>query len=298
MSDYNPLTIAGETASGAAVGTEISPGYGTLIGGALGLGAGLIGGALTPSYDDIYGNLMSQFYGSPEYAQEKAALAQLQGQTVAGPTAQEKAALLQAYNSANQQFNNQYGSIRDRLARTQGLNSSTEAALLASSGAGEDNQMSSMATNAAAQEDARRQSAIQAYNQATAQSMQMQDQYREWASGQATQKNASAQAASSGAINSAMSLVGSTAAYLNKPQQPFNLGAYQVANGQGQTPLSSLPGANGTGNLSAVGSAPSGSGDFGLPPTAAGMYAPFQDTSNNNYGPRNVMMPKAASPYG
>ena len=243
MSDIQAGQVFGDAGAGASAGASIGslfPGYGTAIGAGIGAvagaGYGLISGALAPSYEDIYNSLMSQYTNSDAYKQEQTALAKLQGQTQLGPTAQEQAALQQAYNTANSQFNSQYGQIRQNLQRTQGTNSSTEAALMASQGAGQDNQMASMASSAAAQEDARRQSAIQAYTQATAQAAQMQAQYQQWASGMAQARNTGTQATTQGQIAQTMGAVGSIGAMLAKSQQtqPFNLATQQSLAHPGQ----------------------------------------------------------------
>lgn len=323
MSDWNLGLLAGDTAGGAAAGTPFGP-WGTAIGGVVGLGEGLTGEATTPSYDDIYNQLMSQYTSSPAYQQQQAALQQLQGQTITGPTAQEKSALLQAYNSVNQQFNSQYGQIQQNLSRTQGTNSSTQAALLASQGAGESDQMAQMAEGAASQEDARRQSAIQAYQQATSQAMQIQDQYRQWASGQAYQRNTGATAASQGVIAATDSLAGQIGAYTNRPAQPFNLNSYQAASGEGAlagggfgNPYNGF-GGSGSSAMTEVGqpaqtpydtsgyggykTAPQSFGVSGMNDISAGSPPQFRgfteaDMTLPDQGQRNTIMPRYA-PYG
>lgn len=222
---YNAGAIAGDAFSGAgagaSIGTSILPGWGTAIGGGIGLIggglAGLIGESFGPSPTDIYNSLMDQFTSSPEYQQMQGALGQLQGQTVNGPTAQERSDLNLSLQAMNRQFNSQYGQISDTLARTQGEGSGTQAGILAAQGSNAANQMSSAALQAASQEDARQQSAKQAYATATMQANQMQDQYRQWASGQAYGRATQSQAATEQNIAGALSTAGSITAAALKP---------------------------------------------------------------------------------
>lgn len=222
---YNPGAIAGDAFSGAgagaAVGSSILPGFGTAIGGGIGLIggglAGLIGESFGPSSTDIYNSLMSQFTSSPEYQQMQDALGKLQDQTVNGPTAQERQDLNLSLQAMNRQFNSQYGQISDTLARTQGVGSGTQAGILAAQGSNAANQMSSAALQAAAQESARQEQAKQAYAQATMQANQMQDQYRQWASGQAYGRAAQSSATTEQNIAGALSTAGSITAAALKP---------------------------------------------------------------------------------
>ena len=263
----NVAGLLGDFGSGAAAGASIGTIFGppgTLIGGGiggvLGAGAGLIGDLTGPNASDIYNQLMSEFYNSPEYKNEQQALTQLQGQTVQGPTATEKANLVEALNTANQQFGSSYGAIQQGMAARGGVGGSNQAALMAAQGQGQASQMSTSAIQAAAAEEQRREQATQAYQQATAQAMNMQDQYRQWASGQAQQRQDVGQATTAAQIAQFSQGVGSIA------------GAYNYAN----KPTTNNP------NLSAPGSGFAGGGSPSL--ANPGAVPPTWGTLNGAYG--------------
>lgn len=242
-SQFHASDILGDAGAGAgagaAIGSAFSP-IGTLIGGGIGaLGGGimgLIGDATAPSAASIYDQLMQSYYNSPEYQQEQDALTTLKGQTVQGPTAQESQALLQALDTANKQFGSSYGAIQQGAQARGGVGTSTQAALLASQGQGQASQMSTMATNAAGAESARRQAADQAYQQATQQALNMQDQYRTWASGQAYGRSTASEASTNQAILQGMNAIGSIGAKLATTPGTTQFGPNALAGSNGYTP--------------------------------------------------------------
>ena len=285
---------AGGAGAGLAVGSAI-PGIGTLVGGLVGGGVGALGGLISgltgPNPGDIYDNLMQQFYSSPEKQAEDAALTQLQGQTTQGPTATEKANLLTALDTANKQFAGSYGAIQQGAQARGGVGTSEQAALTASQGQGQATQMSSMATSAAAAEEQRRQQAIQAYTQATQQAAAMQDQYRQWASGEAYNRSTAAQAATNTNVMQGLQAIASGAATAAKYNsgQPTPTDPNALAGSTGYTPQAGQAALNFISNSPGDprGISPFAMGGFQPPPTPQGppMIAPeFSDSGSGGLG--------------
>lgn len=223
--------------SGAGLGALFGGGVpGALIGGGIGLLSGALVGGLSSGNDgEIYDQLMAEYLQSPEKAAADRALADMQTQaTTQGPTAQEKTALDQALNAANDQFGASYGAILSNLrARTSGGGGAAQAAMAASEGQGRANNMFGMAESAAAQEDARRQQARSAYTQMAQQAQRVGDQYRQWASGQAYNRDAVNEATAVGTYDQALSGVGKIADAYKQSQQPNQTNAQRVAPGVG-----------------------------------------------------------------
>lgn len=264
---YNWQRLLATTGTGAAAGTSVNAGWGTLVGAGVGLAGGLLANENSgPSKKDIYDSLMRQYYSSPEYTAAQTALGKIKDETVQGPTAQERNDLGLALQAANQHAASTYGNIQSQLASTQGVGASTQAALTASQGQGAATQMSQAAMQAAAAESARRQQATSAYAAATLQAQQMQDGYRRWASGQANDQNDKTTAANFATVNAGLSAVGSTAGGLKNAYdeqhptalaggpgtaQDFASGVKSLSNGftgpgpfPGAAPPSTAPGAS------------------------------------------------------